>query len=90
MTQILSFKLKKLIYQSKYRGCKESELILKKFIENYLDKLTAEEIDDFEFFLGYNDAKILDWIIYNKQPPEEVKNNKIFTLIKNFTNKDDK
>lgn len=75
-------KIKKLVYQSKYRGCKESEIIFINFLDRFIDKLTVEQIEDFEYFLGYNDSCILDWLLYDKEPPEEVKQNKIFPLIK--------
>lgn len=73
--------VRKLEYLSKYRGCKESEIIFTKFAENYLPKLTIEELKDYELILEETDAVLLDWFMYKKDTPAKIRNNKVYDLI---------
>lgn len=80
MTKKTSEFIRKLEYLSKYRGCKESEIIFSRFVERYLHQLSIEELMDYEIFLQNTDAEILDWIMYHKEPPINIKNNKVYKL----------
>ncbi|CAN0606490.1 unnamed protein product, partial [Ectocarpus sp. 12 AP-2014] len=53
--------LKKLLYQSCNRGCKETDLIIGQFAKLNLDKMNAYELKTFEEILQMNDADIYDW-----------------------------
>ncbi len=60
---------------STHRGCKEIDIILGKFVEQNLDKLTDEEIELYEKLLSENDVDLYSAIvniIYNEPIPENL------------------
>lgn len=59
--------LKKLLYQSCNRGCKETDLIIGQFAKLNLKKMNYIELKTFEEILHMNDADIYDW--YTKKKP---------------------
>lgn len=61
------FLIKKLLYQSKNRGCKETDAILGSFAEKYLSSMTHDELLEFENILSVNDTEFYDW--YTKKRP---------------------
>lgn len=58
---------KKILYQSQNRGCKETDLILGKFAEKYLEQMDEKELEIFQKILEGSDADIYDW--YNNKSP---------------------
>ena len=56
-------RLKRLLYQSLHRGCKETDMILGNFATKYLHSFTDEEIDLYEAFINEKDWDIYAWII---------------------------
>lgn len=75
--------LKKLLYQSCNRGCKETDLIIGQFAKLNLDKMSAYELKTFEEILQMNDADIYDW--YTKKTPlPEDKSSKLMLQILDF------
>jgi len=82
MTHFFVIKLKKLLYNSNYRGCKESEIIFRNFVDKNLNSLSEEELNEYELFLNYTDAQILDWLLYEKPAPKEVEAMSVYKLIK--------
>ena len=61
MTDLQSILRKKNLYQSQNRGCKETDLILRKFAEKYLDTMDEIELKQFQHILDASDADIYDW-----------------------------
>ena len=75
--------IKKLLYQSSNRGCKETDVILGNFAKLHLAEMTDQELKTFEKILYLPDADIYDW--YMKKKPVPVENcSKIMTQILNF------
>jgi antitoxin CptB len=50
--------LKKLSYRSNYRGCKETDLLLGKFAEQYLHQLSSLQLQEYEHLLNQADVDI--------------------------------
>ncbi len=75
--------LKKLLYQSCNRGCKETDLIIGQFAKLNLDKMSNSELTLFEEILHMNDADIYDWYTKKKPLPEE-KSSKLMLQILDF------
>ncbi len=50
--------LKKLSYRSNYRGCKETDLLLGKFAEQYLHQLSSLQLQEYEYLLNQADVDI--------------------------------
>ena len=51
---------KKIIYRANYRGTKEMDILLSKFVDKYIHTLTKDELEDLFNFLNMEDD-----IIYN-------------------------
>ena len=75
--------IKKLLYQSCNRGCKETDLIIGQFAKQNIEKMTDEELQIFEHILQQNDADLYDWYVKKKPIPEENLST-IMTKILNF------
>ena len=75
--------IKKLLYRSCNRGCKETDLIIGRFAKENLDKMTDEELEVFSELLELSDADIYDWYIKKKPLPVE-KINPVVTRLLNF------
>lgn len=59
--------IKKLIYQSLHRGCKETDIILGEFAKEELSKLDIQALLDFEKLLQLNDNDIYSWFSAQKE-----------------------
>jgi antitoxin CptB len=75
--------IKKLLYQSCNRGCKETDLIIGQFAKKNIEKMTNNELKIFEHILEQNDADLYDWYVKKKPVPEENLST-IMTKILNF------
>ena len=63
-------RLKRLRYRSWHRGCKETDLILGGYCDQYLDGMKAEELTLCEALLEEDDADIWSWLTEKSQPPK--------------------
>ena len=75
--------IKKLIYQSSNRGCKETDLIIGRFASKNLHKMTDDELQIFAHILSLSDADIYAWYT-GKEPVPEQNKSTIMTQILNF------
>ena len=75
--------IKKLLYQSCNRGCKETDLIIGQFAKKNIEKMTDNELKIFAHILEQNDADLYDWYVKKKPVPEENLST-IMTKILNF------
>lgn len=75
--------LKKLLYQSCNRGCKETDLIIGQFAKSNLNKMDTHELKNFEEILQINDADIYDWYT-RKTPLPKDKASKLMLKILDF------
>lgn len=62
MEHPIDIRRKRLRFQSWHRGTKESDLILGRFADRYLETFDAAELDAFERLLDCSDPEIFDWI----------------------------
>ncbi len=74
---------KKIIYRANYRGTKEMDMLLSKFVDKYIDTFSKDELNDLFDFLNMEDE-----IIYNfyqtKKLDKNIKKNKILEIFSNF------
>lgn len=75
--------IKKLLYKSCNRGCKETDLIIGQFAKQNIDKMSENELYKFEQILHLPDADIYDWYTKKKPLPSEYYS-KLMTQILNF------
>ena len=74
---------KKIIYRAEYRGIKEMELILGKFVKKYVDTLNYQELLDLYEILDKDDDTLLKWYSGNDNI-KDIPKNKVSELLKNF------
>lgn len=68
-------KIKKLIYRSKHRGCKETDILLGRFAESELLKLSLHELELYAEFIEENDWDIYRWINGAYEMPDKYADN---------------
>ena len=51
---------KKIVYRANYRGTKEMDILLSKFVDKYINSFSKDELEDL-----YNFLNLEDEIIYN-------------------------
>ncbi len=82
MNKLEIFK-KKLIYRSNYRGSKEMDLLLSKFVEKHINNFNENELSELDKFLDFEDEVILNY--YQRGIVENnIDKNKISKIFKNF------
>ncbi|OWB57857.1 hypothetical protein B5S28_g3832 [[Candida] boidinii] len=81
-------KRRRLQYQSRKRGILESDLLLSRFSDRYLPKMTLEELDEYDKLLDLPDWDIYYWATKNyKVTPlaDEWKDSKILKLLQKLS-----
>jgi antitoxin CptB len=74
---------KKIIYRSNYRGTKEMDKLLGKFVKKYINELREEDLIDLDKLLDIDDTNLFNF--YNGFDTEfEIEKNNISLLFKNF------
>ena len=73
----------KIIYRSKYRGTKEMDLFIKKFVNSIIQNLDLNQLDELNNLINLDDEEII------KISEDEIKENekKILLLLKKFKKK---
>jgi antitoxin CptB len=74
---------KKVLYRSKYRGTKEMDILLSRFVGSCIDNLDEKDLLTLYEFLNYEDEVIYNFYIGNNVSNYESKN-KFFKIFKNF------
>lgn len=65
--------IKRLIYRSKNRGCKENDLILGNFSANGLLQLNLDQLKIYELFIEESDNDIFLWLTNKNHAPLKYK-----------------
>jgi len=74
---------KKIIYRSNYRGTKEMDKLLGKFVKNYINKLNEKDLNDLEKLLDIDDTNLYNF--YNGFKTDfEIEINEVSKMFKNF------
>ncbi len=84
MNKIDSLK-KKIKYRSEYRGIKEMDLILGKFVKKYVDTFSYQELEDLYNILDKDDDDLLKW--YSNLKADDgsfIPKNNVSNLLKKF------
>ena len=74
---------KKIIYRANYRGTKEMDLLLSKFVDKYINTFSKNELVELFEFLNLEDEIIYNFYNYKKLD-KKFKKNKIFELFVEF------
>jgi antitoxin CptB len=76
---------KRLLYVSRHRGMQETDLLLGRFAEAYLPRLSEAQLDRFEALLDEPDNDLFNWITGREAPPPG-HDHDVMKLLKNFNN----
>tara|TARA_B100000941_G_C28432536_1_gene515055 strand:+ start:814 stop:1068 length:255 start_codon:yes stop_codon:yes gene_type:complete len=74
---------KKIIYRSQYRGTKEMDMLLHKFVKYYIDELDSKDLYDLHELLKIEDEILFNFYQFGKKN-ESLQENRISSLFKNF------
>ena len=74
---------KKIKYRSEYRGIKEMDLLLGKFVKKYVDTFTYDELLDLYKILEEDDDEIFKWYS-GSENNNKIIENKVSELLKKF------
>ena len=74
---------KKIVYRANYRGTKEMDILLGKFVDKYINSFSKEELDELFKFLNLEDEIIYNFYL-TKKIDNKFKKNKIFEIFSNF------
>jgi antitoxin CptB len=77
-------RIKKLLYRSWYRGCKETDQILGGYAKKHIEKFSDKELDELEEILEQNDNDIYDWLSNKKEMPAEMSDNSVMQKLREF------
>ncbi len=74
---------KKIIYRSNYRGTKEMDKLLGKFVKKYINDLQEKDLIDLDKFLNIDDTNLYNF--YNGFDTDfKIEKNNISLLFKSF------
>ena len=74
---------KKIIYRSQYRGTKEMDMLLHKFVKYYIDELDSKDLYDLHELLKIEDEILFNFYQFGKKN-ESLQENRISSLFRNF------
>ena len=74
---------KKIIYRANYRGTKEMDILLSKFVDKYVNTFSLNELKDLYDFLNLEDEIIYNYYL-TKKIDNKIKKNKILDIFLNF------
>ena len=83
MSEELEIFKKKLLYRASYRGTKEMDILLTKFVQKYLNSFNDEQLKQLEKFLEFEDEIIYNFYNFDKVK-KDIDKNKISEIFKNF------
>ena len=83
MSEKLELFKKKLLYRASYRGTREMDILLSKFVKKYINVFNDDQLKQLERFLDFEDEIISDFYNFNKANKgiDKIEISKIF---KNF------
>ena len=83
MSEKLELFKKKLLYRASYRGTREMDILLSKFVKEYINVFNDDQLKQLERFLDFEDEIISDFYNFNKANKgiDKIEISKIF---KNF------
>ena len=83
MSEELEIFKKKLLYRATYRGTKEMDILLTKFVKKYLNSFNDEQLKQLEKFLEFEDEIIYNFYNFDRVK-KDIDKNKISEIFKNF------
>jgi antitoxin CptB len=63
--------IKQLLYRSMHRGCKETDILLGKFIVDKILEFNDDKLQLYQNFIDEDDLMIYEWILNKSNIPEQ-------------------
>ena len=82
MTELENLK-KKVLYRSNYRGTKEMDILLSRFVNKHINNFTVDDLKNLNKFLDISDDELSNFYLNNKST-REISNNPISKIFKSF------
>jgi len=77
-------RIKRLLYQSWYRGCKETDRIVGWFAKKHIHELSDAQIDEFEEIMAEDDKDIFNWLTGKITVPAKYDDNSVMKMLLDF------
>lgn len=74
---------RKALFRSWHRGTREMDLVLGRFADAEIDRLSDAEMDDYELLMEAPDRDLFKWLTGEAETPDNY-DTPVFTRIKNF------
>ena len=74
---------KRLLYRATYRGTKEMDILLGKFVNKYINEFNEVYLNELETFLNFEDEIILNYYQHNIIK-KNIDQNKVSKIFKSF------
>lgn len=75
---------RRLIYQSRYRGMVEMDIIFGSFAQAKLDKLGGPVLREYDTLLRQYDNDLFNWLVSGQAPPSEISSLEAWKELKGF------
>ncbi len=73
----------KIIYRASYRGTKEMDILMTKFVKSVIDQLDASELEELNILVNANDEKLIE--LRDKESDYKNLSKKILKKFKDFS-----
>jgi antitoxin CptB len=83
MSEAITIRRKRLMYQSRYRGRLESDLLLGRFAARHVARLTEAQLARYEALLEESDHDLFAWLSGQRPVPQR-HDHDVFVLLKGF------
>jgi antitoxin CptB len=83
MSESITVRRKRLMYQSRYRGRLESDLLFGRFAARHVARLTEAQLARYEALLEESDHDLFAWLS-GQQPVPQRHENDVFALLQGF------
>tara|TARA_B100000965_G_C19288448_1_gene624736 strand:- start:47 stop:301 length:255 start_codon:yes stop_codon:yes gene_type:complete len=74
---------KKILYRANYRGTKEMDILLTKFVQKHIDTLDIDQLNELDKFLDFEDETIYNFYQFDRIS-QSIDKNKISKIFKKF------
>lgn len=81
MAEDATTRRKRLQYQSWYRGCKETDILLGKFVDAHVKTLDESQLDELEALMAEDDSDIYNWLSGRAPIPSDKRSSVVDLLL---------
>ena len=83
MTEPITTRQKRLIHRSRYRGCREADILFGRFADAHVRSMDLDALDRYEALIEESDQDLLAWLM-GRAPVPDRHDHDIFHHLKRF------